>query len=186
MDGGSSGDPPDFMAQQDECLGPAPTDGAGPRPGFSAQVMWGPGALGCFVLLLAGCQSLGAEQDSSVAGRVNPTIEAGLAGTVSVEILELVESQAGPEYELRLTLSQAEEVAALVAALDMDLPLQPTARCIPLYHLVFRLADGRAEEFVYSCEDGQAFLGGSQTFWNLQQVTPPQKFQELMREQVTR
>jgi hypothetical protein len=74
----------------------------------------------------------------------------------------------------------------LVAALDVDLPLQPTARCIPRYRLRFRLADGRAEEFVYSCEDGQAFLGGSQAFWNLQQVTPPKRFQELMRGHVTR
>ena len=121
-----------------------------------------------------------------MAGRVNPTIEAGLAGTVSVEILELVESQAEPKYELRLTLSRAQEVAALVAELDVDLPLQPTARCIPRYRLRFRLTDGRSEEFLYSCEDGQAFLGGSQAFWRLQQVTPPQGFQELMRVHATR
>jgi hypothetical protein len=117
---------------------------------------------------------------------VNPVVEARLAGTVSVEILELVESQGAPEYELLLTLSRAEDVGPLVAALDVDLLLQPTARCIPRYRLRFRLADGRTEEFVYSCEDGQAFLGGSQAFWNLQQVTPPQGFQELMRVNVTR
>ena len=186
MDGGSSGDPPDFMAQQDECQGPAPTDGAGPWSGTCAPVKAGRAALGWFVLLLVACNSPGAAQGSPVAGMVNPVVGAGLAGTVSVEILELVETPGGLEYEPRSTLSRADDVAALVTALDMDLPLQPSSRCIPRYRLRFRLADGRAEEFDYFCEDGQAFLGGSQAFWNLQQVTPPQGFQELMRGHVTR
>jgi len=174
------------MAKQGERPGPARIEGAGPGPGFAALVRQGPGALGWFVLLLAGCQSSAQEPGAPVAGMVNPAIEARLAGTVSVEILELVEAQGAPEYELRLILSRADDVATFVAALDQDLPLQPTARCIPRYWLRFRLADGRMEEFVYSCEDGRAFLGGSQAFWSLQQATPPQAFQELMRGHVTR
>jgi hypothetical protein len=133
-------------------------------------------------MLLAACQTAGPEPGATTSATVNLVVAAGLSQTTSVEILELAVTQAGPEYNLRRSLDQPQDVAALIAALDVELPLGPAARCIERYRLRFHLADGGAEEFAYSCEDGHVFLGGSQPFWFYQQVIPPERFQQLMME----
>lgn len=137
-------------------------------------------------MLLPACQSASDGIEPTRTQAVNPVAAAGLEQAVAIEILELLESDAAIEYQARWTIDQPDEVAELVSALDTELTLGPLARCIEQYRLRFRLADGSVEEFGYFCGDDGAFLRGTQEFWALQQATPPQRFQRLMEEIVSR
>jgi putative hemolysin len=118
---------------------------------------------------------------------VNVVEQAGLDGAVEIEILELnVEAATG--YVHRLTISDPEIVAQIVAALDVKVQLRPVvpgALCPAWYMLRFRMADGSAQAFGYGCYAGDAsVLRGEQDFWQGRDAEPPAWFSDLIREQL--
>lgn len=110
---------------------------------------------------------------------INVGKQAGLAQVSRLEIAELViEPEA--HYEHRLTVTDPSVLRRLTAALDTDLPLVPLLDCPAEYRLTFVLATGEAQEFGYYCQEGPAFLYGTQAFWSGQQVEPPAEFDAAM------
>ncbi|OIO91469.1 MAG: hypothetical protein AUK03_11000 [Anaerolineae bacterium CG2_30_64_16] len=133
-------------------------------------------------LLIAGGVAMLAACQPSLGG-INVVREAGLASTTTVEISERA-NKPGTDRLRQGAITDPATVQGLVKTLDQRLPLGPPAECLPQYRLRFQLADGRAEDFDYFCEDGASFLRGSQTFWKLQQIQPSAEFDELMQRAV--
>ena len=121
---------------------------------------------------------------SGQADRVNVVAAAGLGEAVAVEIQERLPS--GLDFaEPGVRLDDEDLVHEIVAALDVDLPLQPRARCVERYRLRFLLTDGAFRELLYHCADEEAFLRGDQEFWQFMDVHPPQRFRQLIAEQLS-
>jgi putative hemolysin len=112
---------------------------------------------------------------------------AGLADTVDIEILESAAVEFSG-YVHRLTISDPDVVARIVAALDVEIQLRPVvedALCPGWYLLRFRLADGVVQEFGYGCDAGDtSVLRGVQGFWQGQDAEPPVQFSMLIQEQL--
>ena len=140
------------------------------------------------VLLLAGCGRLRVMLPSQ-APSINAVQLAGLRNTISIEIIELPEAGLAPSPGTptaglrRVTVTDPQSVAEIVAALDTDLPLMPQSFCLERYRLHFTLSDGKVQEFGYTCGE-EAFLHGAQPFWQSMDVHPPATFQELIAEQI--
>ena len=112
---------------------------------------------------------------------------AGLADTVDIEILESAAAKFSG-YVHRLTISDPDTVAQIVAALDVQIRLRPAvedARCPGWYLLRFRLTSGAVQEFGYGCAAGDAsVLRGLQGFWQGLEAEPPAQFSMLIQEQL--
>jgi putative hemolysin len=112
---------------------------------------------------------------------------AGLVDTVDIEILESAAVEFSG-YVHRLTVSDPDVVARIVAALDVPIQLRPVvedALCPGWYLLRFRLADGVVQEFGYGCDAGDtSALRGLQGFWQGQDAEPPAQFSLLIQEQL--
>jgi putative hemolysin len=96
---------------------------------------------------------------------VNPAQQAGLGDATEIEVLEL-NTEASTGYVSRVTVSDPDVIAQIVAALDEDLRLGPRVRCPAWYKLRFRLADGTVEELGLGCSaENPTFVRGEQDFW---------------------
>jgi hypothetical protein len=118
--------------------------------------------------------------------RVNVVREAGLDQTTTIEILELdlaSDSSTQGEYVERLVIQDPKRVGQIVAALDTDLQATPIVACIPEYTLRFHQADGRLQEFSYSC-GGASFLRGKQDYLRGKDFRPPEPFDALLQAQL--
>jgi putative hemolysin len=115
---------------------------------------------------------------------INPTDLAGLDGTVEIEVLEL-NAEAATGYVHRLTISDADVIAGIVFALDVDLKLGPRVRCPAWYTLRFRLSNGAVQELGLGCDaENPTFVRGGQDFWQGQDAEPPAQFVALIQEQL--
>ncbi len=115
---------------------------------------------------------------------VNPVQQAGLGDTVEIEILEL-NMDASTGYISRLTISDPDTIAQIVAALDADMRLGSRLRCPDWYRLRFRLADGSVQEFGIGCSaENPTFLRGGQDFWQDQDGELPPQFNTLIQAQL--
>jgi putative hemolysin len=120
----------------------------------------------------------------TAAMAVNPVQQAGLDNTVEIEILEL-NMDASTSYISRLTISDPDVVAQIVAVLDADLPLGPRLRCPDWYRLRFYLADGSMQEFGIGCSaESPTFLHGGQDFWQDQDGAIPPQLAPLIQAQL--
>ena len=130
-------------------------------------------------LLIVGCLlvSVGCRAGP---GEVNIARQTDLVRATQLEILERSEGSQ-TAYVSRSTVTDRATIRKAVAALDRSLRLGPRAACLAQYRLLFRLDDGRAQEFAYFCQDGTSFLRGDQAFWRDAQVAPPPAFDELMK-----
>jgi hypothetical protein len=118
--------------------------------------------------------------------RVNVVREAGLDQTARIELLELDLASDSPtqgEYVERLVIQDPQLLDPIVAALDTDLQVTSIVACIPEYTLRFHLADGRLQEFSYSC-GGASFLRGKQEYLRGKDFRPPQKLDALLQAQL--
>jgi hypothetical protein len=118
--------------------------------------------------------------------RVNVVEQAGLEGTTRLEILELDLSSDSPtqgEYVERLAIEDPQLLDQILAALDTELEVAPKVACIPETTLRFHLADGRVQEFGYTCS-GASFLRGEQDFFQEKDYCPPEQFDALLQAQL--
>jgi putative hemolysin len=114
---------------------------------------------------------------------INPAQQAGLENTVEIEILEL-NMDASTGYISRLTISDPDTIAQIVATLDADLRLGSRLRCPEWYRLRF-LADGSVEEFGIGCSaDNPTFVRGGQDFWQGYDAELPPQFNRLIQAQL--
>jgi hypothetical protein len=114
---------------------------------------------------------------SSAPSSINLVILADLHSTVGIEVCQLDCASYTPFY----TIGNPEHIAALIDALDTDMPLRPHARCPATYQLRFILADGQHYDFGYTCQMmTPTFLRGNQDFWMGQDAVAPDAFNELM------
>ncbi|HKZ54076.1 MAG TPA: hypothetical protein VJ123_01250 [Anaerolineales bacterium] len=121
---------------------------------------------------------------SGEAERVNVAAAAGLQDAVALEIQERLAS--GQDFaEPGVRIEDEDLVREIVSALDIDLPLQARARCVERYRLRFLLRDGAVRELLYHCADEVAFLRGDQEFWQFMDVHPPQRFRQLIADQLS-
>jgi serpin B len=139
-------------------------------------------------LVVGACGPAGSGESASEPSTINVVEQAGLSGTVAIEIAELdtaSSAEVGTLYTYQLTVDDQAQVEQAVITLDVDLEPDPPARCSSLYELRFRLEDGTTQVFGYSCgAEGPAFLRGDQAFWGGQQVTAPAGFDAWVREQL--
>ncbi len=111
---------------------------------------------------------------------LNLAAEAGLSGTVEIEILALAKGSLLENTTL-LTISDPSLIAQIVSYLDRDLELKPRARCIAHYTLRFNLSDGDALEFGLGCDaQSLSFIRGGQGFWEGREITPPAALIDLL------
>lgn len=110
------------------------------------------------------------------ADAVNLTEEAGLAGAGSLEI------EVGDDADSRewITITDADLVASLAAAVDADLPVEKRTSCSEVYELRFFRADGTVARMDYACPETPV-LWGDDEFWNGGQVTVPAEFADVIR-----
>ncbi len=142
------------------------------------------------VLILGGCASITVQPTESPTAappevaHINVVEQAGLTAAVEIEVLEW-DLDSPSSYSHRLTITDSQVVARMVAALDTDLQLGPRARCPAWYTLRFHLADGTVQELGYACDpQNPTFLRGGQDFWQGQDVEPPGRFNEVVQEQL--
>ena len=102
---------------------------------------------------------------------------AGLRDTVGIEVCRLDCASYTPLY----TIGNPKLIAALVEALDTDIPLRPHAPCPAVYQLRFILEDGRHYDFGYTCQMmTPTYLRGNQEFWKGQDAIVPDTFNALL------
>jgi putative hemolysin len=115
---------------------------------------------------------------------VNPAQQAGLEDTIEIEILEL-NMNASTGYVSRLTISDPDVIARVVAALDVDLRLHARARCPSWYRLHFRLVDGSVEALDLACDaENPTFVRGGQDFWQGYDADLPTQLNPLIQAQL--
>lgn len=142
-------------------------------------------------LVFAGC-TLMIDEDRVVQPTDEPTAqesiniaaEAGLAGTTEILIFERTEAAMALEvYDG--AIKDSDVIASLVAALEVNMPLIDRQECTEHYRLVFRLSNGSDVDFGYACQLATpSYIGGEQTFWQDRVVIAPDRFNELMAEQL--
>ncbi len=108
---------------------------------------------------------------------INIVRAADLHKTVGIEVCKLDCAS----YTTQYTIGSPKLIAALVEALDTDMPLRSPAPCPAVYQLRFILEDGQYYDFGYTCQMmTPTFLRGGQEFWMGQDAVVPDRFNELM------
>jgi hypothetical protein len=133
---------------------------------------------------------LQAQLATTLPSVVNVAEGAGLAATVKIEIYETVSSEvtgspgvAEAHVVHRLTVSDSQAIAQIVAALDRDAALGPRARVPTPYVLEFHLDDGSAQSFGYaSAGENPGILRGEQVLFRGQDAEPPVEFETSIGE----
>ena len=118
-----------------------------------------------------------------VGTSLNLVALADLDQTVRIEVLrrENGSDSTSAYFEELFTITDAETIRTMVAALDRDLNLRPPAQCPALYTLVFHLTDGQQLELGYACDMvSPSFLRGGQLFWQGQDVIAPDTFNRVL------
>lgn len=113
--------------------------------------------------------------------QVNVALEAGLAGAVKLELLELdAAGESDQPYRLRLTIENAYQLGDIMRSLNTATPRTPKTLCTPTLKLRFHQADGTVHEIGYMCDAAQPTLSGEQGFWQNQEAAAPALFVALM------
>jgi putative hemolysin len=105
--------------------------------------------------------------------RVNVALDAGLVGTVKVELLELDPDGAPDPYRLRLTLDDGPQLGEMLRTLNTAAPRMPKTFCLPPFLFRFHQPDGSVVEFGYLCDPANPTLSGEQGFWRNQEAAAP-------------
>jgi hypothetical protein len=124
---------------------------------------------------------------------VNLVQEAGLAATVKIEVYETVSSEVSESPGVveaqvvhRLTITDSEMIALVVAALDTELTLGPRARAPTPYVLEFHLDDGAVQSLGYAISGEEpGILRCEQGLFGGQDAEPPVQFETLFGELLT-
>jgi putative hemolysin len=115
---------------------------------------------------------------------INVVELAGLRDTTEIQILEFAMADVSGLAQ-RATISDAGVIARLVAALDVDIPLDPRARCPTTYVVRFVLSDGSVVDLGYGCgAEAIQILRGEQGFWQGLDGRAPDGFSVLIQEQL--
>ena len=122
---------------------------------------------------------------------LNVVEAANLAETVQIDVLAPQTSSVDPDasreprqpgMEVVLTITDPDDIRALVSPLDAALPLEPPLRCPALYELQFHLKGGDVQAF----QVGVCNLYGPQDYWRGLTIRPPEdfanKFSDLLKE----
>ena len=122
---------------------------------------------------------------------LNVVEAANLAETVQIDVLAPKTSSVDPDAsreprqpgrEVVLTITDPDDIRALVSPLDTALPLEPPLRCPALYELQFHLKGGDVQAF----QVGVCNLYGPQDYWRSLTIRPPEdfanKFSDLLKE----
>jgi hypothetical protein len=119
---------------------------------------------------------------------VNVVEQAGLAATVGIEMYESVSSEVADSPGVveahavhRLTISDSQVIAQIIAALDTDLMLGPKARLPTPYVLEFHLDDGTVQSLGYAITGEEpGILRGEQGLFRGQDAQPPVEFENVI------
>ena len=123
----------------------------------------------------------GADKAKNLA--LNVVEVAGLDNTVKIDVYRLI----SPDGEADLSkpifsITDPEDIQALITPLDATLPLTPPNRCPPVYQLDFQSKDGKTQSFKLAI----CGLYGSQDYWKGLVIRTPEafnaKFNELLKE----
>ena len=122
---------------------------------------------------------------------LNVVEAANLAETVQIDVLAPKTSSVDPDasreprqpgMEVILSITDANDIQALISPLNANLPLVPPLRCPASYELQFHLKNGDVQTFNL----GLCGLYGPQKYWRSMTVKPPQafvsKFNDLLQE----
>ncbi len=122
---------------------------------------------------------------------LNVVEAADLADTVQIDVLAPKTSSVDPDasraprqpgMEVILSITDADDIQALISPLNASLPLVPPLRCPASYELQFHLKNGDVQAFNL----GLCGLYGPQKYWRNMTVQPPQafvsKFNDLLKE----
>jgi hypothetical protein len=97
-------------------------------------------------------------------------------------VINVISALFQDSYTPIVALDDPAQIAALVAALDTELPLRPHARCPAAYQLRFTPANGQHHDFGYACATATtALLRDGQDFWGGQDAVAPEGFRGLIR-----
>jgi hypothetical protein len=129
---------------------------------------------------------LGTAQDPAPGQSLNPVAQAQLADTQRIEVLAQTHSEADGVAQASIQpladIDDQETIAAIIASLDVELPLGPRARCIANRILVFYRADGSTYHLSYGCEaENESFLRGDDAYWQGLDAAAPSEFRELVQ-----
>jgi hypothetical protein len=133
-------------------------------------------------------QLLQAQLARTLPSEVNLVEQAGLAATVKIEVYETISSKVTDSPGVveahvvhRLTISDSQVIAQIIAALDTDLTLGPRARVPTPYVLEFHLDDGTVQSLGYAITGENAgVLRGEQGLFRGQDAEPPAEFETLI------
>lgn len=120
--------------------------------------------LALLAVLLAACgpaASPSATATPAAPGTVNVAREAGLSGSLWIEVYAMTEGG----YLFRTAIADRAQVDAVVGALDQPVALQPRVRCPDRYHLHFVAAGGSRAVLGLVCADQPDVIRGAQPFW---------------------
>ncbi|RME58879.1 MAG: hypothetical protein D6790_11310 [Caldilineae bacterium] len=157
--------------------------------GFTAQARQWIAVMLCLALLmsLSGCTALPpppkvvtVAPGHDVGDRINVAREASLADTIAIEIGTL-KLDGAMTYPTAARVEDPEQIQAIVAALDTELPLSLPVVCVDQYRLRFYLKDGQVVEFGYYCDPESTFLHGGIPALQGYAVEPPESFDALIQ-----
>ena len=106
---------------------------------------------------------------------------AGLADAIQIDILgpktasvdrDVSVEPRLPGMEIIRSITEPAEIQALVAPLDVTLPLVPPMRCPPSYELQFHFENGDVQSYKL----GLCGMYGEQDYWQGLTIHPPQTF----------
>ncbi len=103
---------------------------------------------------------------------------AKLDETVQIDVLSL----ASGGKDMLFSVTDADDIRALVEPLDATLPLVPPMRCPPAYQLQFHLRNGDVVTF----DMGICGLYGDQAYWQGMTIRPPESFASKFNELLER
>jgi putative hemolysin len=131
------------------------------------------------------CQPGMYQQAEDGLNSVNVVKAAGLEETVSIDIRELSLEPADEPYGHLLTIDNEGSLEAIIDALNVDIRPGLRLACIPIYQLIFHLANGSTWLLEYSCgEDQGNFMRGGQPLVEGKDYVPPVAFNELLRQHI--
>jgi len=108
---------------------------------------------------------------------VNVAREAALAGAARVELARF--DPAAGAYRTVGIVDDRDKVAAFVALLDLDMPLEKRAECSPVMRIDYVVGD-RVETFGFWCGSDVHVLQGEQALWGGLRGITPAEFADLV------
>ncbi len=98
-----------------------------------------------------------------------------LADLRTTTLIEMRRRDASGDFVLKNSVTEPDEITAIVDTLDVPLLPQPAASCTEIFRLVFVTASGN-HTFGTICGGQPHLLRGDQTFWSGQDTQAPPEF----------